>query len=272
MFAPCLSRATLSNSKKGETSMTHRNLLLTGAIFVLLAGVSTLWAQLPEKQTRHVELHGPDSPALLSGLHNHGMAGINHEHSAEPGGPVAAARYVFGRLDLPTGSHPDAVAIGAFQAGGPPSMAIANGLAGTVSVLLASPDGSFQSHVDYALGGNYCFSVVAADFNGDKKLDLAVTCATSGTISVLLGNGDGTFQPAANYSAGDWPTGLTAATSTMMAILIWQSRTTRATPRPCSSATETVPFSRRSPIPRVIRRTTWLRLTSTATATSIWQL
>jgi hypothetical protein len=36
--------------------------------------------------------------------------------------------------------------------------------------------------------------VIASDFNGDGKLDLATANAESETISVLLGNGDGTFQ------------------------------------------------------------------------------
>jgi hypothetical protein len=37
-------------------------------------------------------------------------------------------------------------------------------------------------------------SVVAADFNGDGKQDLAVADAGANAVSVLLGNGDGTFQ------------------------------------------------------------------------------
>src|SRR5580704_10143815 len=38
-----------------------------------------------------------------------------------PGAPIAAERYVFGRMDLATDADPDAVAIGAFQTGGPQS-------------------------------------------------------------------------------------------------------------------------------------------------------
>lgn len=43
--------------------------------------------------------------------------------------------------------------------------------------------------------------VATADFNGDKKLDLAVTNGTDNTVSVLLGNGDGTFQARVDYPA-----------------------------------------------------------------------
>ena len=68
-----------------------------------------------------------------------------------PGAPVAAERYVFGRMDLATGDYPTAVAVGAFQTGGPQSIAVANySYPGTVSILLANPDGIFLARVDGA--------------------------------------------------------------------------------------------------------------------------
>ncbi len=80
---------------------------------------------------------------------------------------------------------------------------------GTVSVLLGNGNGTFQSAVNYASGGQYASSVAVADVNRDGKPDLIVSnwCVrsgdcTSGSVSVLLGNGNGTFQPAVTYGTG----------------------------------------------------------------------
>ncbi len=61
--------------------------------------------------------------------------------------------------------------------------------------------------------------LLAGDFNGDGRIDLAVACFGShdadgnlipgtGGVSVLLGNGDGTFQNAVLYAAGNGPDAL----------------------------------------------------------------
>jgi uncharacterized repeat protein (TIGR01451 family) len=47
--------------------------------------------------------------------------------------------------------------------------------------------------------------VVAGDFNGDGRPDIAVANRGSGNVSILLNNGDGTFAPAMNFDAGDSP-------------------------------------------------------------------
>jgi hypothetical protein len=68
-------------------------------------------------------------------------------------------------------------------------------------------------------------AIVAGDFTGDGRTDLAVANAGSldsndnlipgtGTVSVLLGNGDGTFQPAGSYAVGSDPDAIVAGNFT----------------------------------------------------------
>ncbi len=73
---------------------------------------------------------------------------------------------------------------------------------GTISVLLGLTGGAFAAPVTVAQGGAP-FTVVAADFNGDGKVDIAYGSLGSKLISVVLGNGSGGFSPPTNSpSAG----------------------------------------------------------------------
>src|SRR5262245_4520121 len=51
---------------------------------------------------------------------------------------------------------------------------------------------AFSTPVAYAVG-DFPTSVVAADFNGDNRMDLAVVNNLSSSVSVLHGNGNGAF-------------------------------------------------------------------------------
>jgi hypothetical protein len=51
-------------------------------------------------------------------------------------------------------------------------------------------------------------ATVAADFNGDGKIDLATVNGTDGGLTIRLGKGDGTFLPARTYRPGNYFTGL----------------------------------------------------------------
>src|SRR6185312_17413256 len=53
-------------------------------------------------------------------------------------------------------------------------------------------------------------AVVAADFAGSGRLDLAVVNEQSNTVSVFPGNGDGAFQPKVDYTVGTNPDALAA--------------------------------------------------------------
>jgi uncharacterized repeat protein (TIGR01451 family) len=71
-------------------------------------------------------------------------------------------------------------------------------------VYLGNGDGTFQSPVTYATGGNPPV-VTSGDFNGDGKADLVVadecfSLCTGLNVSMLLGRGDGTFERGSNYN------------------------------------------------------------------------
>ena len=71
---------------------------------------------------------------------------------------------------------------------------------GSIQILLGDGNGTFQTPVVYSIDGLNPSSIFVADFNNDKRLDLAVLSLASNNITVLLGNGDGTFGTAADYA------------------------------------------------------------------------
>ena len=73
-----------------------------------------------------------------------------------------------------------------------------------MSVLLGNGDGTFQNQVTYPVGIGPT-ALVAGDFTGDGRTDLAVANYDSNDVSVLLGNGDGTFQNQVTYAVGTGP-------------------------------------------------------------------
>jgi hypothetical protein len=91
-----------------------------------------------------------------------------------------------GKLDLAVGSS------NAFIGGG------------EISVLLGNGDGTFQAP-QTVFTGYGASALVAGDFRGDGKLDLAVADGGDDTVSVLLGNGDGTFQAPQTHAPAVFP-------------------------------------------------------------------
>jgi hypothetical protein len=107
-----------------------------------------------------------------------------------------------------TGQGPLTLAVGDFNGDGVPDLAVGNIYSGTISILLGNSNGTFQPQSEYEMGAiGY---MVADDFNGDHKLDLAVLGPGS-VVSILIGNGNGTFQPPVGYATGNGPTGLVSA-------------------------------------------------------------
>lgn len=99
------------------------------------------------------------------------------------------------------------LATGFFNSDNAPDLAVTNSPvqgAGSVSMLLGNGKGTFGAPVSYTVGPAPA-TIVAADFDGNGKLDLAALDAEVGIVNkvwVLLGNGDGTFQTAKSTASG----------------------------------------------------------------------
>jgi len=134
---------------------------------------------------------------------------------------------------------PDSIAIADFNGDGHPDLAVACYFNSAVLVLLGNGDGTFRKEKGFGTGPptNTLTSVVAADFDGDGKPDLAVSVGGPNQIAVFIGRGDGTFRAPALFATGQGPYGIAAAISTAIAIPTSPSRIARPTPFPSCSET-----------------------------------
>jgi len=91
-------------------------------------------------------------------------------------------------ITIPVGNQPEAIVAADFNNDGKLDLAVANYLDGTITLLLGNGDGTFtQATGSPYAAGQAPYQMVAADFNGDGKLDLAVAnLGGKGTVSILL--------------------------------------------------------------------------------------
>ncbi|WP_293348413.1 MULTISPECIES: DUF4347 domain-containing protein [unclassified Microcoleus] len=114
----------------------------------------------------------------------------------------------------PLGKGPNAFAIADFNIDGFDDLVADNG-AGSLSIFLGSKSGlgtPVNLSFDTRIAANY---IVAADFNNDKRPDIAVasnratTVPNTSAVSILLQNLDGTFSSPLSYAVGKQPTSIT---------------------------------------------------------------
>jgi hypothetical protein len=110
---------------------------------------------------------------------------------------------------FPAGQNPSDIALGDFNGDGNIDVAIANHGVKFVTVLLGDGKGGFAlaPGSPFAVPSNpHPHGIAAADFNGDKKLDLVIDSWAENKVLLMFGNGDGTFQtPGVKLDVGKHP-------------------------------------------------------------------
>jgi tetratricopeptide (TPR) repeat protein len=131
------------------------------------------------------------------------------------GNPTSAGTFLT-PTTVPVGAGPTWISTGFFNTKTDTTntivdLAVANQVAGTVSILHGNGDGTFTAEPSLTLPvGAGPTAIAVADFNGDGFADLAVVNKDANTLSIFLGNGDETFQTPTTVVTGNAPTSIVA--------------------------------------------------------------
>lgn len=113
-------------------------------------------------------------------------------------------------ITLPVGST--GMAAADFNGDGKVDLAIPHGAQGMVSILIGNGAGGFSAPASVNAGGAAANAddIVAADWNGDQKVDVAVANSVSNNVTVLFGMGNGSFSmpPQTTATNGTGPNSL----------------------------------------------------------------
>ncbi len=113
-------------------------------------------------------------------------------------------------LNLPQFSFPRGIIAADVNGDGHLDLIDANAVGQSVSVFLNDGSGNFNQRVDTATGANTNpQALVAGDFDGDGKVDVAVVCNASGQVKILH-NSNGTLSVASTIAVGQLPESITA--------------------------------------------------------------
>jgi hypothetical protein len=112
-----------------------------------------------------------------------------------------------------TAISPTGVAVGDFTGDGIPDLATtSNAVGASLNVLPGRGDGTFAARIGSSAYQGH--SLVAADFNGDGRLDVLVAGEGSddyGLLNLFLGRGNGTFEGLEDVDIRGWNLGTPAA-------------------------------------------------------------